>query len=71
MVIPDRVVQIEGVVALAPRIAGAFVLVDNQRRHAEPLQARAQRDPTLTTANNDAIRLFAVAEARFFVTPRR
>ena len=62
MVVPDRVVQHERAIAVAPGIAGARVLLDDDRRHVELLQPRAERYAALSAADDDAIGLLRRAE---------
>ena len=62
VVVPDRVVQAERLVALAPRVAGALVALDDDRRHAELAQARAERDAALAAADDHDLGLALVAE---------
>src|SRR6202043_492746 len=74
MVIPDRIMQAERLVALAPAVAGPFVFFDDDRRHIELAQPGSQCDAALTAANDDAIGLTRVAQfSRFrlaFFLPR-
>ncbi len=62
MVVPDRVVQAERLVAVAPAVAGAVVLLDDDRRHAELPQPCAERDATLTTTDDQRVGLAGVAQ---------
>ena len=62
MVVPDRVVQAERLVALAPLVAGPLVLVDHQGRHAELPQPGAERDAALPAADDHDVRLRRTAE---------
>src|SRR6266436_5643298 len=62
MVVPDRIVQAERLVTLAPAVAGPFVFLDDDRRHIELAQPGCQRDAALTAANDHAIGLTRVAE---------
>ncbi len=64
VVVPDRVVQAERLVALAPGVAGPLVALHDDRRHAEPPQARAEHDAALAAADDDAVRLALVAQLR-------
>jgi hypothetical protein len=57
LVVPNRIVQHERAVALAPRIARALVLFDHQRGHPEALEPRAQRKPSLAGADDEHLRL--------------
>ncbi len=58
---PDRVVQVEGLVALAPGVARALVGVDHQGRDPEPLQARGQGQAVLASADDQAVGLTVMA----------
>ena len=62
VVVPDRVVQAERLVALAPGVAGTLVALDDDRRHAELAQPRAERDPALPAADDHDVGLRLVAE---------
>src|ERR1700674_2454279 len=62
MVVPDRVVQGQRLVALAPRVAWPGIAFDDDRRDAELAQPRAEGDATLPAANDDHVRLRHVAE---------
>ena len=62
VIVPDRIVQAERLIALAPRVAGALVLLDNDRGHAKALEAGAHGDPTLPAADDHAVGLRAVAK---------
>ncbi len=62
VVVPDRVVQAERLVALAPGVAGALVALDDDRRHAELAQPRAERDAALPAADDHDLGLRLVAE---------
>src|ERR1700719_1071255 len=62
MVIPDRIMQAERLVALAPAVAGPFVLFDDDRRHIELAQPGSECDAALAAANDDAIGLTRVTE---------
>jgi hypothetical protein len=55
VVVPDRIVQAERCVALAPRVAGALVLLHHHRGHAEALQARGERDAALSAADDQDV----------------
>ena len=57
MVVPDRVVQAERLVALPPLVTGARMLVDDQCGYAELPQPRAQRDAALSAADHEHIGL--------------
>ena len=62
VVVPDRVVQAERLVALAPGVAGLGVLVYDQRGHAQLLEPCAQTQPALATADDQAIGLALVTQ---------
>ena len=57
VVVPDRIVQAQRLVALAPRVAGALVALDDDRRHAELPQPGAERDAALAAADDHDVRL--------------
>src|SRR3984957_9046759 len=68
MVVPDRIVQAERLVALAPGIARALVFLNDDRRHAELPEARAQPNGALAAADDQHIGLRFVTELfRLFV----
>ena len=69
MVVPDRVVQAERLVALAPGVAGARVLLDDQRADIEALQARGERDAALAAADDQDVGLAMRAELGGFLFP--
>src|SRR6266487_5546460 len=62
MVVPDRVVQGQRLIALAPRVAGPGIAIDDDCGHAELAQPRAESDPALAATNDDHVRLRDVAE---------
>ena len=62
VVVPDRVVQAERLVTLAPSVAGLGVLVDDQRGHAQLLEPCAQTQPALTATDDQAIGLALVTQ---------
>src|SRR6266404_1315819 len=66
MVVPDRIVQAERLVTLAPAVARPFVFFDNDRRHVELAQPGCECDAALTATNDDAIGLTRVAEFSSF-----
>ena len=66
VVVPDGIVQAERLVAVAPAVAGTRVLLEDDGRHVETPEPRAQRQPALAAADDQAIRLLRVAERRFF-----
>ena len=57
VVVPDRVVQAQRLVAAAPLVAGPRVLVDHERRHAELAQPGAERDAALAAADDQHVGL--------------
>src|ERR1700730_15670834 len=62
MIIPNRIMQAELLVTLAPAFAWPFVFFDDDRRHIELAQPSSECDAALTATNHDAIRLTCVAE---------
>src|ERR1700730_9675918 len=62
MIIPNRIMQAERLVTLAPAVAGFFVFFDDDRRHIELAQPTCAGDAALTATNDDAIGLTRVAE---------
>src|ERR1700720_4177100 len=66
MIVPDRIMQAERLVTLAPAVAGLFVFLDDDRRHIELAQPGSQCDAALTATNDDAIGLTRVAEFSSF-----
>src|SRR3981189_3491598 len=66
MIIPNRIMEAERLVTLAPAVAWPFVFFDDNRRHIELPQPGSERDAALTAANNDAIGLTRVAEFSCF-----
>ena len=62
VVVPDGIVQVQRLVALAPLVAGPIVLVDDQGRNPEPLQPRPERDAALAAADDEAVGLAGAAE---------
>src|SRR6266436_3575392 len=62
MIVPDRIVQAERLVTLAPAVARSFVFLNDDRRHIKLAQPGCQRDAALTATNDDAIGLTRVAE---------
>ncbi len=69
VVVPDRVVQTERLVAVAPGVAGPVVLVDDDRRHAEPPQPGAEADAALPAADHEHVGLHGVAQLGFLLRP--
>src|SRR6266852_1936928 len=66
MIIPDRIMQAERLVTLAPAVARPFVFFDDDCRHIELAQPGSQCDAALTATNDDAIGLTRVAEFSSF-----
>ena len=62
VVVPDRIVQAERLVAIAPCVARPSIAVDDQGGHTEPLQARAERDTALPAADHQHVGLAVVAQ---------
>src|SRR5262245_25950061 len=62
MVVPDRVVQAQRLVALAPLISRPFVPVEHDRGHAELTQSGTERDTALTAADHHHIGLHGLPE---------
>ncbi|MNX53265.1 hypothetical protein D3C86_839570 [compost metagenome] len=62
VVVPDRVVQAQRLIALSPAVAGALVLFDDDGGHVQLAQARAQRDAALAAADDQHIWLGLVAQ---------
>ena len=69
VVVPDGIVQVQGPVTLAPLVAGPLVLVDDERRDAEPLEPRAERDAALSAADHQAVGLARAAEFGLLLAP--
>ncbi|MCY1220757.1 hypothetical protein D9M72_327850 [compost metagenome] len=67
VVVPDRVVQAQRLVALAPGVAGLGVALHDDRRHAQPPQPRPQRDAALAAADDHHLGLLGVAQRGLFV----
>src|SRR5262249_12313595 len=67
MVVPDRVVKTERLVAVTPGVAGTVVLLDDDGGHAELAQPRAERDAALAAADDEHIRLRLDAELLAFL----
>ena len=70
VVVPDRIVQAEGLVAVPPGVTGTGVSVDDDGRNAELAQPRSEGDPALSAANDHRVGLGGAAELlRFFRAP--
>jgi len=67
VVVPDRIMQAERLVALAPGIAGPVVLLDDDGRNVQALQPRAQCDAALAAADDQHIGLLGGAERCLFL----
>ena len=67
MVVPDRVVKTERLVAIAPRVPGARVFLDDDGGNAQHAHAGPEGDAALSTANDDGVGLIGVAEGGRFV----
>ena len=63
VVVPDRVVQAERLVAVAPLVAGAGVLVDDQARHPQLAQPGPEADAALAAADDEHVGLRRRAQA--------
>src|SRR5947209_20501551 len=68
MVVPDWVMEGQGLVPLAPGVPGSGIAINNDRRHAELAQPRAEGDPSLPAANDDHIRLGCMTELLRFAS---
>src|SRR3954468_3331785 len=66
MIIPNRSMQAERLVTLAPAVARPFVFFNDDRRHIELAQPSSERDAALTATDDDAIGLTQVAEFSSF-----
>ncbi|MCO5546654.1 hypothetical protein L7F22_000088 [Adiantum nelumboides] len=62
VVVPDRVVQGEALVALAPRVAGPLVALDDDRLDAELAQPGAERDAALAAADDHDLGVAGAAQ---------
>ena len=62
VVVPDRVVQAQRLVAIPPGVARPRVAVDDDRRHAQLPQPRAQGDAALTAADDHRVGLGGIPE---------
>jgi hypothetical protein len=62
MIVPDRVVQAERLVSVAPTVAWAFILFDYDGRYIEEPETCAKRDTALATADDHYIGLLFIAK---------
>src|SRR5437879_6124942 len=62
MIVPNRIVQAERLVTLAPAVAGPLIFFNYDRWHVELAQPGPKRYAALTATNDDAIGLTRVAE---------
>src|ERR1700674_2941990 len=62
MVVPDRVGQGQRLVAIAPRVAGPGIAIDDDGGYAELAQPRAKCDAALPAPNDNYVRLGNMAE---------
>ena len=67
VIVPDRIVQAERLVAVTPGIAGTIVLLNDDGGHAELAQPRSERDTALAAANDEHIGLGLDAELLGFL----
>ena len=67
VVVPDRVVQAQRFVPVAPRIPGPCVFLDDDRRHTQLPQPRTKRDTALTATDNDNLGLGFIAQIRSLI----
>ena len=67
MVVPHRVVQAQAFVAVAPAVTGARVFLNNDGGHAQPAQARAQRNAALPAADDQHVRLLIKPQSVSFM----
>src|ERR1700677_1946975 len=70
MVVPDRIVQTERLIALAPGVAGALVLFRDDRGHAKLPEARAKPNGALAAADDQHIGLRVVPEPLSLLVPQ-
>ena len=68
VVVPHGVVQAERLVAIPPRIAGAIILFNNERRHFQAFQPRRQSDAALSATDNDEVGLSCVTQFCLFLS---
>ena len=69
VVVPNRIVQAQGLVASAPLIAGSLVAVDHDGRYSELTHPGAERDAALAAADDHDVRLCGVTEFRGLRSP--
>src|SRR5262245_31395672 len=62
MVVPYRRVHRERRITLAPGVGWAFAFIDDERRHAKLLEARAESETCLSGANDHTIGLLCDAK---------
>ena len=62
VVVPDRIVQAQALVALPPGVAGPLVLLEDDRRHVQPPQPCAERDSALPAPDDHDVGLRDEAE---------
>src|SRR6266702_3337565 len=62
MIIPNRIMQTEGLVTFAPAVTRSFIFFDDDRRYIKLAQTGSERDAALTATNDDTIWLTRVAE---------
>ncbi|MNT30020.1 hypothetical protein D3C72_1657910 [compost metagenome] len=62
MVVPDGIVQAQGLVALAPAVAGARIFLDDDGGDVQLAQPRTERDAALAAADDDAVGLARIAQ---------
>ena len=67
MVVPDRVVQAQRLVATAPLIARPVSLVDDQGGYAHSLEPRSEPQPPLAAAHDQAVGLRGDTQRCFFI----
>ena len=70
MVVPDGIVQAKRLIALAPAVAGALVLLQDDAGHAELPQPRPQRDAALPSANDQHVGLRLEAQLLGLLFPQ-
>ena len=70
VVVPHRIMQTQGLVAIAPGIARTRILVDHDGWHIHLSEPRGQPDAALTATDDHAIRLALVAQLGLFALTR-